>query len=231
LALDFGYDLAKMWKGDKRVFFNLYSEWNAITSGGNPFGDKLIQSTLLMTEPVVQLHDRFYLIGLAGIELFSGDGLVLRNTVNNNGEKEINESVNGTGTEELDIDVQEMPLDYTEYAVGIGFDWDFSDRAGLHFRYKFAKHVDNSVDDYNDGLRAELAYLEDKRGIMEANGSLLSANEALRYKILKIDSDGEDAGEKLSLSNGQETITYSPKSILEESYSAHYFFLETKVWF
>jgi hypothetical protein len=231
LALDFGYDLAKMWKGDKRVFFNLYSEWNAITSGENPFGDKLIQSTLLMTEPVVQLHDRFYLIGLAGIELFSGDGLVLRNTVNNNGEKEINESVNGTGTKEWDIDVQEMPIDYTEYAVGIGFDWDFSDRAGLHFRYKFAKHVDNSVDDYNDGLRAELAYLEDKRGIMEANGSLLSANEALRYKMLKIDSDGDDAGDKLSLSNGQETITYSPKSILEESYSAHYFFVETKVWF
>jgi hypothetical protein len=241
LALDFGYDLAKMWKGDKRVFFNLYSEWNAITSGGNPFGDKLIQSTLLMTEPVVQLHDRFYLIGLAGIELFSSDELVLRNTVNNNGTHEVPEAVNGTAAEEWLYDVEEMPIDYRQYAVGIGFDWDFSDRAGLHFRYKFAKHLDNSVDNYNDGLRAELTHLEEKRGIVEANGGALNPKESIRYKALKIDSEGRTgstgAGEdkndtkRFNFAGTEGNVFYSPKSILEESYSAHYFFVETKVWF
>jgi hypothetical protein len=230
LALDFGYDLAKMWKGDKRVFFNLYSEWNAISSGWNP-ADNIIQSTLLMTEPVFQLHDRFYLIGLAGIELFQSDGLVLRNTVNNNGTKEVPEAVNGTAPEEWLYDVQEMPIDYTEYALGIGFDWDFSDRAGLHFRYKFAKHIDHSVDNYNDGLRAELSHLEEKRRIVEANGGLLDANEVTRYKMLKIDTDGGvDARFKLA-KQGSLPGENLPKSILEESYSAHYFFVETKVWF
>jgi hypothetical protein len=185
-----------------------------------------------MTEPVFQLHDRFYLIGLAGIEFFQSDGLVLRNTVNNNGTKEVPEAVNGTPPEEWLYDVEEMPIDYTEYALGIGFDWDFSDRAGLHFRYKFAKHTDHSVDKYNDGLRAELAHLEEKRGIVEANGGRLDANEVMRYKMLKLDSDGGDADLKLrGLNSEGKRQIYEPKSILEESYSVHYFFVETKVWF
>lgn len=39
------------------------------------------------------------------------------------------------------------PIDYLQLAYGIGFDWDFTARAGLHVRYKFATHRDQYLPD------------------------------------------------------------------------------------
>jgi hypothetical protein len=39
------------------------------------------------------------------------------------------------------------PIDYLQTAYGIGFDWDFTSRAGLHVRYKFATHRDKNLPD------------------------------------------------------------------------------------
>ena len=35
-----------------------------------------------------------------------------------------------------------LPIDYKDYAWGVGFDWDFVSRVGLHGRYKWMKHTD-----------------------------------------------------------------------------------------
>lgn len=39
------------------------------------------------------------------------------------------------------------PIDYLQMAYGVGFDWDFTSRAGLHVRYKFATHADKNLPD------------------------------------------------------------------------------------
>lgn len=36
-------------------------------------------------------------------------------------------------------------MDYYQTAIGLGVDWDFSPRAGLHLRYKYATHTDNYI--------------------------------------------------------------------------------------
>ena len=41
------------------------------------------------------------------------------------------------------------PINYKDFAIGLGFDWDFSDRVGLHFRYKFMTHSDETVSENN----------------------------------------------------------------------------------
>ena len=43
--------------------------------------------------------------------------------------------------------VKKAPINYKDFAIGLGFDWDFSDRVGLHFRYKFMTHSDETVPD------------------------------------------------------------------------------------
>jgi hypothetical protein len=37
------------------------------------------------------------------------------------------------------------PIDYLQTAAGVGFDWDFAPRAGLHVRYKYATHSDKNI--------------------------------------------------------------------------------------
>ena len=39
------------------------------------------------------------------------------------------------------------PIDYLQTAMGAGFDWDFTSRAGLHVRYKYATHQDKNLPD------------------------------------------------------------------------------------
>ncbi|MDB5048785.1 MAG: hypothetical protein JWO30_1856 [Fibrobacteres bacterium] len=41
------------------------------------------------------------------------------------------------------------PIDFLQTAYGIGFDWDFTARAGLHVRYKYATHQDKNLPDNN----------------------------------------------------------------------------------
>ena len=40
---------------------------------------------------------------------------------------------------------EKAPINYLETAFGCGFDWDFAERAGLHFRYKFMTHSDELI--------------------------------------------------------------------------------------
>jgi hypothetical protein len=44
---------------------------------------------------------------------------------------------------------EKAPINYKDFAIGLGFDWDFSDRVGLHFRYKFMTHSDETVSENN----------------------------------------------------------------------------------
>ena len=40
---------------------------------------------------------------------------------------------------------EQAPINILQTALGFGFDWDFSARAGLHFRYKWMTHSDETV--------------------------------------------------------------------------------------
>mgnify|MGYP003547188737 FL=1 len=42
---------------------------------------------------------------------------------------------------------RKAPINYLETALGLGFDWNFADRAGIHFRYKWATHSDETEPD------------------------------------------------------------------------------------
>jgi hypothetical protein len=39
------------------------------------------------------------------------------------------------------------PIDYLQMAYGLGFDWDFTQRAGMHVRFKYATHKDKNIPD------------------------------------------------------------------------------------
>ena len=45
--------------------------------------------------------------------------------------------------------VLHSPIDYRDYAIGIGFDWEMLSRVGLHARVKYMQHDDINVSENN----------------------------------------------------------------------------------
>jgi hypothetical protein len=79
-------------------------------------------------EPAVALTKKLYFIGLAGIENWRSQKAYV--TLDN-------------------IDITLEPIDYRDYAFGIGFDWEILARVGLHGRVKWMQHDDIEYPDNN----------------------------------------------------------------------------------
>lgn len=45
--------------------------------------------------------------------------------------------------------VENVPINYLDYAAGLGFDWEMSPRVGLHTRAKWMRHEDVDYTDNN----------------------------------------------------------------------------------
>ncbi len=134
LELDYSYDISKIvgYSGD--LFFSVYAALNGISTSFVPlsFNEKkenmLLWGTYIRFEPAIALTKKFYLLGLAGFERWASD-------------KAYTELKKGVAVN--------TPIDYRDYAVGVGFDWDMLSRVGLHARVKYMQHDDIHVSDNN----------------------------------------------------------------------------------
>jgi hypothetical protein len=125
----------------------------------------LLWNALARIEPGIAVTDDFLLIATVGAETFKSDKayrniLAIENRTtrpwfdasgnavsynNINYYEPVVASTPG-GQNALPFVVAEhSPIDYLLMAYGIGFDWDFSQRAGMHFRYKYATHADKNL--------------------------------------------------------------------------------------
>jgi hypothetical protein len=144
LSLDVSYDVARLWGGKKALFLGFYGSLNSVTKNGTPIpalGDDentAVRGSLLRFEPVAQLAQGFYLIGLVGMETWKSPyGVALIDTT--------------TGYQPLDPyftttkNWVAAPIDYTDMMFGIGFDWDMASRVGLHMRLQRFSHEDKGI--------------------------------------------------------------------------------------
>ena len=76
--------------------------------------DMLLWGTYFRFEPAIAMTNKFYLVGLAGFENWRSSMAYMEN----------------------ESGIKKFPIDYRDYAVGLGFDWDMLGRVGLHGRLK-----------------------------------------------------------------------------------------------
>jgi hypothetical protein len=144
LSIDVAYDIARLWGGKSSVFLGAYGSLNSITKNGSPIpsmatDDKtLLSGTMLRCEAVVQLTPKFYLIGVAGRETWNSEyGVAPIDSV--------------TGTTVSDGKLKDAknwrsaPIDYLDWKLGAGFDWDMASRVGLHVRLERFAHSDAGI--------------------------------------------------------------------------------------
>lgn len=166
LELDGSYDIGPLVGYPKDFFMGLYAAINGVSTSFKPiaFGEKaddmLLWGTYFRFEPAIAITNKFYILGLAGFENWRAKNTYMRldSTIVVNSPSVIGYSPEDVernlGKEEADNfrngkRLFKVPIDYRDYALGIGFDWDMLARVGLHGRVKWMKHDDVNFKDNN----------------------------------------------------------------------------------
>ena len=147
-----GYDIGHWFGTDRNIMMTGYAALSGVSTTIAPIAysddqtDILLWSFFGQFEPAIAVTPKFHMVGLLGIEMFRSKNAFTSYSVSNGLAKtsslygEVNSSY-----------YSYAPINYLETAIGIGFDWDFADRAGLHVRYKWMTHSDEvlSVNDWH----------------------------------------------------------------------------------
>ncbi|MBN1128146.1 MAG: hypothetical protein JXA71_04135 [Chitinispirillaceae bacterium] len=130
LEVDGAYDIGPMIGFPNDFFLGFYGSLNGVTTSFSPiaFSDKdddmLLWGTYFRFEPAVAITKKWYIVGLVGFENWRSQKAYIF-------------------IDEPRMRIWEWkPIDYRDYAYGIGFDWDMLARVGLHGRFKWMQHDD-----------------------------------------------------------------------------------------
>ena len=148
-----GYDIGHWFGTDRNIMMTAFLAFSGVSTSFAPIAVSEKQSNMLMTsfygqfEPTVAVTPTFHMVGILGLETFRSDKayrmVSAKSTIDKaNAGKNYYYEVNPYFYEKA-------PINYKDFAIGLGFDWDFSDRVGLHFRYKFMTHSDETISENN----------------------------------------------------------------------------------
>jgi hypothetical protein len=145
-----GYDIGHWIGTERNVMMTGFFALSGISTSFTPLAVSEKQSNVLITsffgqiEPTVAVTPTFHMVGILGLETFRSDKAYVMLTAANGASK----TAEKTRYYEVNTSYyKKAPINYKDFAIGLGFDWDFSDRVGLHFRYKFMTHSDETVPD------------------------------------------------------------------------------------
>ena len=141
-----GYDIGGWLGTDRTIMMTLYAAISGLSTSFAPIAysesqsDMLLWSFYTQFEPSIAVHPKFHVVGIIGMETFRSEYAyrTVSPTVTIAKKSEFFDTYNTSYFEKA-------PINYLETAFGCGFDWDFAERAGLHFRYKFMTHSDELI--------------------------------------------------------------------------------------
>lgn len=141
-----GYDIGGWFGTDRTIMMTGYASLSGVSKTIAPIAYSESQSDMLLWsfygqwEPSVAVTPTFHMVGILGCEMFRSEyGYTM---------EEVISTVGKTSTllnQYTTFYYRKAPINFLETAIGLGFDWDFSDRVGLHVRYKYMTHSDETV--------------------------------------------------------------------------------------
>lgn len=140
-----GYDIGGWFGTDRTIMMTGYAALSGVSTSFTPLAfsekqdDMLLWSFFGQFEPSVAVTPTFHMVGILGLETFRAENAYVSEAYYSTIKK-------GVLYDNYSKSFQrKAPINYLETALGIGFDWDFSDRVGLHARYKFMTHSDEVI--------------------------------------------------------------------------------------
>lgn len=159
--LDAAYDIGKLIGYKRDLFVGGYAGISGVTRGNmSPLEidekgeNTLLWSFYLRLEPAIAVHKNFYVLGLFGFENWRSDKSWMMVFRDPSDAGKITGVRNPTlanpyedGIEVTPSSFVPVPIDFRDFAYGIGFDWDVFERVGLHGRFKVIQHIDQGLND------------------------------------------------------------------------------------
>ena len=140
-----GYDIGGWFGTDRTIMMTGYAAISGISTTIAPIAysesqkDMLLWSFYGQFEPSVAVTPTFHMVGILGLETFRSDRAYT--SVGYQAALKGSSIMNQANY----FYYKKAPINYLETALGVGFDWDFADRVGLHVRYKWMTHSDETI--------------------------------------------------------------------------------------
>ena len=145
-----GYDIGHWFGTDRNIMMTAFVTLSGVSTSFAPIAvseksfDMLMMSFYGQFEPTIAVTPTFHMVGILGLETFRSDKAYRICELSSPRYQKGN-----YGNEISPYYYEKSPINYKDFAIGLGFDWDFSDRVGLHFRYKFMTHSDETISENN----------------------------------------------------------------------------------
>ena len=141
-----GYDIGHWFGTDRNIMMTALIALSGVSTSFAPLAvneksfDMLISSFYGQFEPTVAITTKFHMVGILGLETFRSGYAYWADPTSC--------TVDNQSAYKSQVNIylyKKAPINYRETALGLGFDWDFADRVGLHVRYKYMTHSDETV--------------------------------------------------------------------------------------
>jgi hypothetical protein len=151
---DGSYDIGPLVGYPRDLFLGLYAAVNGVSTSFKALAtsdkskDMLLWGTYLRFEPAIAVTNKFYILGVAGFENWRAQNTYMYLSYFDNKNASDIAKVGYNLGDSAKVQFAQgkklfmVPIDYRDYALGVGFDWDVLARVGLHGRVKWMKHDD-----------------------------------------------------------------------------------------
>jgi hypothetical protein len=154
LAFDMGYDIGHWFGTNRNIMLQLYTALSGVSKSFIPIAytdkhssDMLMWNWFVQSEPAIAITPNLHGVLILGFEMFRAEKAYAELTI-----KTPNPNVNLAAPSAYSAlypggfyEYKFSPINILNTALGVGFDWDFAARAGLHVRYKYLTNSDENL--------------------------------------------------------------------------------------
>ncbi len=146
LVLDAGYEVGHFFGIQRNIMMSVYTALSGVSTSFSPLAysanqkDMLAWDWFVQSEPAVAITSTIHGLLILGLEKICAPNAYVIRTVD--ASLPVSGSAYPAAYKKGAFVYEEAPINITQTALGFGLDWDFTPRAGLHFRYKWMTNSD-----------------------------------------------------------------------------------------
>ena len=146
MVLDAGYEVGHFFGIQRNIMMSVYTALSGVSTSFTPLAysanqkDMLAWDWFIQSEPAVAITPTVHGLLILGLEKICAPNAYVIRTVNSG--LPVTGSAYPAAYKNGAFVYEEAPINITQTALGFGLDWDFTPRAGLHFRYKWMTNSD-----------------------------------------------------------------------------------------
>jgi len=157
VAIDMGYDIGHWFGTERSIMLQLYTALSGVSTSFTPIAytdkydnDMLMWNWFVQSEPAIAITPKLHGVLILGFEMFRAEKAYAELGIKTSANSNLNPPSSYSGLYPAGLyEYKFSPINILNTAIGVGFDWDFAARAGLHVRYKYLTNSDENLPQNN----------------------------------------------------------------------------------